>query len=127
MAQLRQRNPTPRNRPFAADFAPHAKESMFYLMLPSAVQSRLPRLPSLRRSVSMYGLATRRKNADSRPASSTSSSSSTPKAGYTNAMVLSSSRNVDEEFVESRDKDLSQILNKGRQTIELTESRSGIR
>jgi hypothetical protein len=75
----------------------------------------------------MYGLATRRKNADSRPASSTSSSSSTPKAGYTNAMVLSSSRNVDEEFVESRDKDLSQILNKGRQTIELTESRSGIR
>jgi hypothetical protein len=80
----------------------------------------------------MYGLATRRKNTDSRPASSTSSGSSTPKAGYTNAMVLSSSRNVDEEvtgyFVESvsEDEDLSQIPNKGRQTMELTESRSGI-
>lgn len=66
---------------------------MLYSMLPSAVKSRLPRLPSLRRSVSLYALAPRRKRADERPGtgSSTSSGVRTPDGmgGYRGAMVLS--------------------------------------
>ncbi|CZR67046.1 uncharacterized protein PAC_16945 [Phialocephala subalpina] len=95
MAQLRQLNtPAARIRPLSADlkFLPQAKESsMLYSMLPSAVKSRLPRLPSIRRSVSMYGLASRRKSADERPStgSSTSSGTRTPDGGAGfGAMVL---------------------------------------
>ena len=136
MAQipLRDLPATLRNRPLSADFAPGAKEpSMLYSMLPSAVQSRLPRLPSLRRSVSMYGLATRRKSAVSRPASG----ARTPE--YASAMVLSSAGALNTEddiagyFVESisnsSDDDVPQTsTSKGRQPsgMELTESRSGI-
>lgn len=136
MADLRQRNlpATIRNRPLSADFAPRTKEaSMLYSMLPTAVQSRLPRLLSLRRSVSMYGSATRRKAADSRPASG----SRTPE--YASAMVLSSAGLLNSEediagyFVEnlstSSEEDVPQTeTGKGRQPsgMELTESRSGI-
>lgn len=45
-------------------------------MLPSAVKSRLPRLPSLRRSVSLYGLASRRRSEDERQRPGTGSSTS---------------------------------------------------
>jgi len=133
---MRQQNlPAPiRNRPLSADFAPRTKEaSMLYSMLPSAVQSRLPRLPSLRRSVSMYRLATRRKSADSKPTSGTR----TPE--YASAMVLSGGGTLNGEediagyFVESlsisSDEDIPQTsTGKGRRTsgMELTESRSGI-
>lgn len=123
-----------RNRPLSADFAPRTKEaSMLYSMLPSAVQSRLPRLPSLRRSASMYGLATRRKSADSRPTSGTRTRE------YASAMVLSGGGTLTSEediagyFVESlstsSDEDIPQTsTGKGRRTsgMELTESRSGI-
>jgi len=126
------------NRPLAADFElnSHTREgSMLYAMLPSVVKSRLPHLSSLRRSVSMYGLATRRKSADSR----LTSGSRTPEAGYTSAMVLSGSRAmVSEEdmtgyFAESvatsSDEDISPSPTpKGRrsQRMDLTESKSGI-
>jgi hypothetical protein len=122
------------NRPLSADFTPRTKESsMLYSMLPTAVQSRLPRLPSLRRSVSMYGLATRHKSADSRP----TSGARTP--DYASAVVLSGSGALSTEediagyFVESlstsSDEDAPQTsISKGRQPsgMELTESRSGI-
>ncbi|PMD47641.1 hypothetical protein L207DRAFT_576408 [Hyaloscypha variabilis F] len=136
MAQTRQRDlpATLRSRPLSADFATRTKEaSMLYSLLPSAVKSRLPRLPSLRRSVSMYGLATRRKSADSRPPSG----AQTPE--YTSAMVLSGAGTLASEediagyLVESlstsSDEDVPQTsTGKGRQTsrMELTESRSGI-
>ena len=108
MAQRDPRDPAllSTNRPFSADFElnSHTREaSILYAMLPSVVKSRLARLPSLRRSVSMYGLATRRKSAESR----LTSGSRTPEAGYTSAMVVSGSRAmVSEEdmtgyFVES--------------------------
>lgn len=74
---------TTRPRPLSADFLSSypdlnlsaqgdKQSSMLYSMLPSAVQNRLPRIPSLRRSVSLYGIAGRRKSS-----SATGSSSST--------------------------------------------------
>ena len=117
----------PHERPHSllADFAPRTKQSsMLYSILPSAVQSRLPRLPSLRRSVSMYGLATRRKVDSSRPGSG----SRTPEM----TMVLSGARVTEELGYEieslSSDDDLANTgsTGKGRQTMELTESKSGI-
>ena len=98
---------------------------MFYSMLPSAVQSRLPRLPSLRRSVSMYGLSTRPKGIDYR---GPGSGNRTPDM----AMVLSGTRVTGELTYEiessSSEEDPANIrsMGKGRQTMELTESSSGI-
>lgn len=119
-------SPRQRPRPLSADFAPRTKQSsMLYSILPSAVQSRLPRLPSLRRSVSMYGLATRRKGNDS---SRPGSGSRTPDT----AMVLSGARVTEELGYEidslSSDDDLTTIGSTGKRasTMELTESRSGI-
>ncbi|KUJ17176.1 uncharacterized protein LY89DRAFT_685106 [Mollisia scopiformis] len=143
MAQMRQRDAmsTSSIRPLSADFLPRPKEaSMLFSILPSAVQFRLPRLPSIRRSVSMYGLASRRKSAGSRPStgSSTSSGTRTPDVGYTSAMVLSEGRTMmaDEDiagyYVESvstsDDEGLQSKAGKERQPqrMELTEGASGI-
>jgi hypothetical protein len=106
---------------------------MLYSMLPSAVQSRLPHLSSLRRSVSMRGLVTKGKSADSRPASG----ARTPE--YASAMVLSGGKalvggeDIAGYFVESlsasSDEDVPQTsTGKGTRTsgMELTEVRSGI-
>ncbi|KAK0129293.1 hypothetical protein ONS95_001226 [Cadophora gregata] len=141
MAQLRQRNPRPAppTRPLS-EFLPRTKEpSMLFSLLPSAVQSRLPRLPSLRRSVSMYGISRKRKVSVSRPSSgsSTSSASSgmrTPEQGYTSAMVLSDARNMmaDDGVVDylvesaSSDEDTSMPRAGRNQRLELTENKSGI-
>jgi len=104
---------------------------MLYSMLPSVVQSRLPRLPSLRRSVSMYGLTSREKTVESR------SGDRTPEMEYTSAMVLSGARGVmsaDRDEMagyfsqqSSSDEDLAGTLSgKKRQPIELSELKSGI-
>lgn len=142
MAQLRQRNPTSvsRNRPFSADFGAHTKESsMLFSMLPTAVQSRLSRLSSIRRSVSMYGLANRRKSVpeQSRPSSGRSSTGSrTPDGTYTNALVLSDARTrvandeVAGYLVESASSDeesTTDLRTKRRDAgMEIAESKSGI-
>ncbi|KAH7385024.1 hypothetical protein BKA64DRAFT_628799 [Cadophora sp. MPI-SDFR-AT-0126] len=142
MAQLHQRGPSiaPSNFPLS-DFLPRTKEpSMLYSLLPSAVRSRLPRLPSLRRSVSMYGMSRKRKPAVLRPSSgsSTSSASSgmrTPERGFTSAMVLSDTRTmmaddgVVDYFVESvsSDEETMRPRKSSRgQALELTENKSGI-
>jgi hypothetical protein len=135
MGQPRPRSPTiSRILLFSADLTPRPKDSMLYSFLPSAVQSRLPRLQSLRRSISMYGLATKRKapDLDSRPSSGTR----TPELGYTSAMVLSGSAETryDEQMdyvVESAssDEDTSRPgTGESRQVsgMELRESTSGI-
>jgi hypothetical protein len=142
MAQMRQKDPTSitTNRPFAAEFTTRNKQSMLFTMLPAVVQSHLPRLPSIRRSVSMYGLANRRKSAqtDSRPSSGGSSTGSrTPDGGYNTALVLSHSRAMvaEEEvatyFAESAssDEDSSAEFRrrKGKNVVmEVAETKSGI-
>jgi len=94
MAQLRPSPAISCIRPLSADFAPRPKDSILYSILPSAVQCRIPRLPSLRRTVSMYGLAGRQRSTelDSRP----SSGYGTPEPSYTSAMVLMGGR--EEEY-----------------------------
>ncbi|KAG0649211.1 hypothetical protein D0Z07_4532, partial [Hyphodiscus hymeniophilus] len=118
--------PCRRRRPLYADFAPRAKpSSMLFSMLPSAVQSRLPRLSSLRKSVSMYGLATVRRGHGSR---GPWSGSRTPDM----AMVLSGARPTEELGYEidslSSDDELTKLDDAGmrRPMVELTESTSGI-
>lgn len=136
MAQLGQQIPLVLHpRSLSADFSPPPTDvSMLYSILPLAVKSRLPRLPSFRRSVSMYRLGTRRKSADSRPSTSSSSGSSTPGA-YTSAMVLSNLKdlNGDDKLVYygegSGDENLSGTSTpreRRASRLELTEVKSGI-
>ncbi len=111
---------------------------MLYSMLPSVLQSRLPRLPSLRRSASMYGGTRKQRPLDPRPSSksSTSSASSgirTPEAGYTSALVLSDTRTLtaEDDLVGyfdgiSSDEEASSSKAQQRQGMELTETQSGI-
>lgn len=72
-------------RPLSADLFQTRDASMLYSILPSAVQSRLPRLPSIRRSVSVYGLSARRKSVQ---CSGSSSGSTTPEIQTQGAIVL---------------------------------------
>lgn len=118
-------------RPSSADCLPRPKSSsMLYSMLPSAVQSRLPTLPSLRRSTSIYRLKPRPKSAD---ASRISSGSRTPEGGLGNAMVWSGTR-ADEELYMSEsgiemsdEEDIRQTdRRKRRQAMMLEERKSGI-
>ena len=130
MSQLRPRplnNMSPQPRPWSADFVEPAKNSMLYTMLPSAVQNRLPRLPSLRKSVSMYGIAASRKSCEdaaSRP--------TTPPSGYASAMVLSASHTMDtqdaemSEFYGSQQADERSMSSRPQQSVEMSETQSGI-
>jgi hypothetical protein len=118
-------------RPLSVDptgYGPTPKESsMLMSILPSMVQSRLPSIPSLRRSVSAYGLKARR-GIRSRPG--------TPPDDRT-AMILSGSR-VEElgsvtgtdyfgDETSSGEEDARGRLNGDRRrNVELTEGRSGI-
>jgi hypothetical protein len=101
MAQMSQDDILARSGICPAEFLTHTKNtSVLMTMLPAIVRSRLPRIPSIRRSVSMYGLANRHKisSGGSRHSSGRSSTSSwTPDAGIANAMVLSDTRNLIEE------------------------------
>ena len=88
MAQVRPRNINLHSRTQSADSIREllipAEASMLFSLLPTAVQARIPRLPSIRRSVSSFPI-TRRKFPDSKPGSR----ARTPELGYTSAMVLS--------------------------------------
>lgn len=98
--------------------------SMLLSMLPSAVRGRLPRLPSLRRSVSLYGLKGRNR---------TKSQPGTPPNEDT-AMVLSRSSIGDAGtgimrtniFIEDSEDDRDVMGKCQRRTMELTEGKSGI-
>ncbi|TVY24909.1 hypothetical protein LHYA1_G005855 [Lachnellula hyalina] len=105
MAQLRPSPAISCIRPLSADFAPRPKDSILYSILPSAVQCRIPRLPSLRRTVSMYGLAGRQRSTelDSRP----SSGYGTPEPSYTSAMVLMGGREEEYAVESVSDEDTS--------------------
>ncbi|TVY82524.1 hypothetical protein LSUE1_G003876 [Lachnellula suecica] len=107
---------------------------MLFSMFPSTVQRRIPCLPSIRRSVSMYGLAAGRNPADMelRPSSETR----TPNAVYTSAIFWGRSAGTREDEVAeytfesaSSNEDASRPgTGEGRQVggIELTESSTGI-
>ncbi len=140
---MRHRNPTSvtQHPPVLVQFASNAqKSSMLFSMLPSAVQSRLPRLPSIRRSVSMYGLAHRSRFAPAELSTSSGGSSTgsrTPDGAYTNALVLSDTRTMvtEEEvagyFVENASSDEESTAGferrKRKNTMtEVAESKSGI-
>ncbi|RDL35825.1 uncharacterized protein BP5553_06437 [Venustampulla echinocandica] len=76
-----------------SDFAPGRKESsMLFSILPSVVQSRIPRVPSFRRTVNtgMWGLASKRKAAESESGSESrsTSGSSTPPPAYTSTTAI---------------------------------------
>ncbi|RDW79431.1 hypothetical protein BP6252_04069 [Coleophoma cylindrospora] len=130
MATVRPRNPNLPPRPMSENFSQHARDSsMFFSLLPSAVKSRIPRIPSIRRSVSMYAMASRRRI--------TRSGSSTPDTGYTSAMVLSGGSRalmptgeeaMSEYYIEgmSSEEDVPRGPRNKRQSVELTESKSGI-
>lgn len=81
MAQLRSSH----MHSVSADFPQTQESSVFYSILPSVIQSRLPRLPSIRRSASMYGFPRRRRIS---PLSTPSSGTRTPDLDYNGAMVL---------------------------------------
>lgn len=113
-------------RPVSAD-SPLRPESpsMLYSILPSAVKSRLP---SLRRSVSMYGLTTRSKITD-RPYRS--SGSRTPEEKSTNAIVWSGRTEGNIYLAESgmetsEEEDAAGLRKTYRQPAALDEEKSGI-
>ncbi|KAG9236811.1 hypothetical protein BJ875DRAFT_419440 [Amylocarpus encephaloides] len=96
MDELRCRNPSLHNRTQSANSIrtpTHSEASMLFSILPTAVQARIPKLPSLRRSVSIYGLAAMRKF----PESGMNSGSRIPDLGYTSTMVLSRAGGVSQE------------------------------
>lgn len=122
---------TPRTRPSSAGCSPRPKSSsMLYSMLPSVVQSRLPKLPSLQRSASMYGSMHRPKSAGS---SCPSSGSWTPETGYGHTMVWSGAKSEEELYFAESGIEMSEeedILHMDRrkrpQSVALKESKSGI-
>lgn len=113
-------------RPLSADFTCKKSPSMLYSLLPTAVQSRLPELPSLRRSASMYGLTTRRKSFASAPPSG----ARTPEARFGNAMVLSGRTEEDSYFADGSSEEDLNIHVQSRNTkaghLMLDEQKSGI-
>jgi len=119
----------PRPRSLPADFLDvpsYARKSSLFSVLPSAVQNRLPRLPSIRRSVSMYGVASKGKRKGG-----ATIISRTPPVEYASAVVLSGSREVSADRV--KDEYLGDS-NDGRpsssgfvsQSVEPSESKTGI-
>lgn len=131
---IRPRNPNIPPRPLSADFSQDSRDaSMFFSsLLPSAVKTRLSRISSMRRSVSMYGMSARRKSTGSR------SGATTPETGYTSAMVLSGGSHalmttnrdeMAEYYIEgmSSDEESNQATSsKERKPKELSEAKSGI-
>lgn len=128
------------DRPYPPGFRKHKKtSSMLFTMLPAVVQSHLPQIPSIRNSVSEYGLANRHRAApiDSRPNSAVPSTGfQTPDGEYTNALVLSNPNGMADEdnagySGESTSSDEDTITgyrrsNSKHQGIEMAETKSGI-
>lgn len=116
----------PRPRPLSADFFSHTpimsderQSSMLYSMLPSAVQNRLPRLPSLRRSVSAYG-ATGKGKSKSAPNSPPKTRPGTPdETEAYGAVVLRESTTAALALERSSETER-------RRALEVTEQSSGI-
>lgn len=128
-------SPKPRSRtarPVSIDFSQDLSESRLYNMLPSVVQSRLPRLPSLRKSVSTYTLRS------SPPSPRSRSGTSSPETAYYGTVVVRDSRNDDMDDTTSlsldtattvsvsEDDDLAPPKKQLRRPNEPTEAKTGI-
>ncbi|KAI9642161.1 hypothetical protein NHQ30_008963 [Ciborinia camelliae] len=115
-------------------FTQNSKEvSMLYSMLPSIVQSRLPRIPSIRSSVNIYGLVSGRKSEStisgaSSPESIWSSSTMTLTGGQTSTSSdgeITDSYFPEESLFSDEDTALAP-RNKQLQLTKLSETKSGI-
>lgn len=100
MSNFLRRRPSNHKPPLPSDFAPSHKEtSMLFSVLPTTVQSRLPRVPSFRRTVNtgMYGLTPKRKVSESESGlgSRSTSGSSTPPPAYTSTPTVVLARSED--------------------------------
>lgn len=62
--------------------------SMLFNLLPTVIQSRLPRVPSLRRSFTSYGLQTLQRSPSLTSLSRSFSGTSTPVEDYSDAMSI---------------------------------------
>ncbi|TGO47008.1 hypothetical protein BCON_0297g00030 [Botryotinia convoluta] len=106
--------------------------SMLYSMLPNIVQSHLPRIPSIRKSVDIYGFVSGRKSESTLSGASTpgSLSSSSTMTLVNERSSISSDGETDSYFLydsHSSDEDFPQPLKNGQlQTIGLSETMSGI-
>ncbi|KAF7881494.1 hypothetical protein EAF00_011863 [Botryotinia globosa] len=114
-------------------FTQTSKEaSMLYSMLPNIVQSRLPRIPSIRKTVDIYGFVSGRKSESTLSGASTpgSLSSSSTMTLVNERRSVSSDGETDSYFIDdshSSDEDFPQPLKNGQlQTIGLSETKSGI-
>ncbi|KAF7923729.1 uncharacterized protein EAE98_007547 [Botrytis deweyae] len=114
-------------------FTPNSKAaSMLYSMLPHIVQSRLPRIPSIRKSVDIYGFVSGRKSESTLSGASTPGflSSSSTMTLVNERSSISSDGETDSYFLDdshSSDEDFPKLLKNGQlQTIGLSETKSGI-
>ncbi|TGO32155.1 hypothetical protein BHYA_0346g00110 [Botrytis hyacinthi] len=114
-------------------FTQNSKEaSMLYSMLPNIVQSRLPRIPSIRKTVDIYGFVSGRKCESTLSGASTpgSLSSLSTMTLVNERSSISSDGETDSYFIDdshSSDEDFPQPLKNGQlQTIGLSETKSGI-
>ncbi|APA09136.1 hypothetical protein sscle_04g039060 [Sclerotinia sclerotiorum 1980 UF-70] len=122
------------NQQYPPTFTPTSKEaSMLYSMLPTIVQSRLPRIPSIRSSVNLYGLVSGRKSEEIVSGATTPGSIFSSSA--TTLIGARSSVSIDEESTDSyfteesllSDEDFPQATkNRQLKMIELSETKSGI-
>ncbi|KAK6591655.1 hypothetical protein H4I96_12211 [Botrytis cinerea] len=106
--------------------------SMLYSMLPNIVQSRLPRIPSIRKSVDIYGFVSGRKSESTLSGANTpgSISSSSTTTLINERSSISSDGETDSYFLDeshSSDEEFPQLLKNGQlQAIEFFETNSGI-
>lgn len=107
--------------------------SLLYTMLPTIVQSRLPRLPSIRGSVNIYGLMGGRKSESSlygadTPGSISSSSTMTLVGAQTSVSSDGESTEsyYQEESLFSDEEIPLSLRSRPLQTVAITESKSGI-
>lgn len=121
------------SQPYPPTFAQNSKEaSMLYSMLPNIVQSRLPRIPSIRKTVDIYGFVSGRKCESTLSGASTpgSLSSSSTMTLVNERSSISSDGETDSYFLDdshSSDEDFPQVLKNAQlQTIGLSETKSGI-
>ncbi|CAG8976022.1 hypothetical protein HYALB_00007549 [Hymenoscyphus albidus] len=126
MEQSQRRTPFSHIRAQSADIVQsNMSTSMLFSMLPSALQARIPRLSSLRRSVSSIALS------QSLVSPTPTTGFHTPDMGYTTAMVLGRSNDLGGEYGSSIDSDdeglqMTTVAASSSEEIQLHENSTGI-
>ncbi|CAG8961951.1 hypothetical protein HYFRA_00013731 [Hymenoscyphus fraxineus] len=126
MEQSQRRTPFSHIRAQSADIVQsNMSTSMLFSMLPSALQARIPRLSSLRRSVSSIALS------QSSVSPTPTTGFHTPEMGYATAMVLGRSNDLGGEYGSGIDSDdeglqMTTVVASSSEEIELHENSTGI-